>query len=140
MDENTIDLTTMLYDVAKQKHDYILETDDGDKSNQIATEEFVKCMEVYRELQKDSDDCFLENRRIDNDVETNRKSEQQRIWFDRCKIVIEAGTLVLTGVGLIMSFATLREYQEINLESVIRNKDAVKSANNLFDSMFRRLN
>ena len=140
MDENTIDLTTMLYDVAKQKHDYILETDGSDKNNQIATEEFVKCMEVYRELQKDSDDCFLENRRIDNDVETNRNSEKQRVWFDRFKIAIEAGTLVLTGVGLIMSFATLREYQEINLESVIRNKDAVKSANNLFDSMFRRLN
>lgn len=140
MDENTIDLTTMLYDVAKQKHDYILETDGSDKNNQIATEEFVKCMEVYRELQKDSDDCFLENRRIDNDVETNRNSEKQRIWFDRFKIAIEAGTLVLTGVGLIMSFKTLNEYQEINLESVIRNKDAVKSANNLFDSMFRRLN
>lgn len=140
MDENTIDLTTMLYDVAKQKHDYILETDGSDKNNQIATEEFVKCMEVYRELQKDSDDCFLENRRIDNDVETNRNSEKQRVWFDRFKIAIEAGTLVLTGVGLIMSFKTLNEYQEINLESVIRNKDAVKSANNLFDSMFRRLN
>ncbi len=140
MDESTIDLTTMLYNVAKQKHDYILETDGSDKNNQIATEEFVKCMEVYRELQKDSDDCFLENRRIDNDVETNRNSEKQRIWFDRFKIAIEAGTLVLTGLGLIMSFATLREYQEINLESVIRNKDAVKSANNLFDSMFRRLN
>ena len=140
MDENTIDLTTMLYNVAKQKHDYILETDGSDKNNQIATEEFVKCMEVYRELQKDSDDCFLENRRIDNDVETNRNSEKQRIWFDRFKIAIEAGTLVLNGVALIMSFEVLKEYQEINLESVIRNKDAVKSANNLFDSISRRLN
>lgn len=139
MDENTIDLTTMLYNVAKRKHDYILETDNSDKNNQIATEEFVKCMEVYRELQKDSDDCFLENRRIDNDVETNRNSEKQRIWFDRFKIALEAGTLVLNGVGLIMSFAILREYQEINLESVIRNKDAVKSANNLFDLTFRKL-
>lgn len=141
MDKNyeEMDLTKMLYDVAEQKHDYILETDSGSKENQVATDDFIKCMNVYRDLQKDTDDSYLENRRIDNEVETNRNSEKQRIWFDRCRVVLDAGTLVLTGVGLVLSFATLKEYQDINLNTVITNKDAVKHADNLFNTMFRRL-
>ena len=141
MDKNyeEMDLTKMLYDVAEQKHDYILETDSGSKENQVATDDFIKCMNVYRDLQKDTDDSYLENRRIDNEVETNRNSEKQRIWFDRFRVALDAGTLVLTGVGLVLSFATLKEYQDINLNTVITNKDAVKHADNLFNTMFRRL-
>jgi hypothetical protein len=141
MDKNyeEMDLTKMLYDVAEQKHDYILETESGSKENQAATDDFIKCMNVYRDLQKDTDDSYLENRRIDNEVETNRNSEKQRIWFDRFRVALDAGTLVLTGVGLVLSFATLKEYQDINLNTVITNKDAVKHADNLFNTMFRRL-
>jgi hypothetical protein len=141
MDKNyeEMDLTKMLYDVAEQKHDYILETESGSKENQIATDDFIKCMNVYRDLQKDTDDSYLENRRIDNEIETNRNSEKQRIWFDRFRVALDAGTLVLTGVGLVLSFATLKEYQDINLNTVITNKDAVKHADNLFNTMFRRL-
>lgn len=140
MDDTKVDLTEMLYEVAEQKRDYILnESECGSKDNSIATNEFIECMKVYRDLQKDADDCYLEQRRIDNEVETNRNSEKQRVWFDRIKLGLEAGTLVLTGVGLVMSFVSLHEYQEINLNTVITNKDAINHADGLFNSMFRRL-
>ena len=71
-ENNTIDLQNMLFEVAKQKRDYILkESECGTKENSQATEEFIKCMNVYRDLQKDTDDTYLEQQRVNNEIETN---------------------------------------------------------------------
>lgn len=139
-ENNTIDLQNMLFEVAKQKRDYILnESECGTKENSQATEEFIKCMNVYRDLQKDTDDTYLEQQRVNNEIETNRKAEKQKERFDWFRIGMDGATLLLTGVGLYLSFKTLEEYQEINLNTVITNRDAVKAADNLFSSMFRRI-
>ena len=139
-ENNTIDLQTMLFEVLKQKRDYIIEESScGTKENSQATEEFLKGMNIYRDLQKDADDTYLEQQRVDNEVETNRKAEKQKERFDWFRIGVDGATLVLTGLGLYLSFKTLEEYQEINLNTVITNKDAVKAADNLFSSIFRRI-
>ncbi len=138
-ENNTIDLQNMLFEVAKQKRDYIINSDCGTKENGQVTKEFIDCMSIYRDLQKDTDDTYLEQQRIDNEVETNRKAEKQKELFDKFRIGVDVTTVILTGVGLFLSFKTLQEYQEINLNTVITNKDAVKAADNLFSSIFRRI-
>ena len=142
---NSIDEVTlkdMLYNVAEAKSNYILENngvDEGSEESNKATTDFIKCAEILRDLEKNENDRILEEKRIENETITNRKAEQQKDRFDTIRLALEAGTLVLTGIGLVMSFKTLNEYQEINLESVITNKDAVKAADGLFNTMFRRI-
>ena len=142
----TTEAEELLMDVIKQKGDFIKETQSSDKENIQATEQFIKCMTIYRDLQKDADEGYLEQQRIDNEKKKNedeafaaRKAEMQKDLFDKFRIGLEAASLTLTGLGLIMSFINLHEYQEINLESVMTNKDAVKAADSLFGTMFRRL-
>jgi hypothetical protein len=141
---NSIDEVTlkdMLYNVAEWKSNYILDADveEGSEESNRATTDFIKCAEILRDLEKNENDRILEEKRIENEAMTNRKAEEQKDRFDTIRLALEAGTLVLTGIGLVMSFKTLNEYQEINLESVITNKDAVKAADGLFNTMFRRI-
>lgn len=159
---NSIDEVTlkdMLYNVAEWKSNYILDAsvEEGSEESNRATTDFIKCAEILRDLEKNENERVLEEKRIERDLEksekdrileaarienetiTNRKAEQQKDRFDTIRLALEAGTLVLTGIGLVMSFKTLNEYQEINLESVITNKDAVKAADGLFNTMFRRI-
>jgi hypothetical protein len=135
---NINDLATMLYDVCEQKRDYILSSECGAKENSQATEDFIKCANVIRDLQKDADETDLEQQRIDNERDSNARTDAQKEKFDMLRLGIEGAGVILTGVGLVMSFVKLKEFQEINLESVITNKDAVRSAEGLFDFLFKK--
>lgn len=157
MSDERVDLNDMLYDVAKRKKKKIFDTDEGTNENKQATKEFIDCIKAYRDLQKDGDDFYLETQKIKNDFENKkadreieaarvenetksaRRSEEQKDRFDICKIALEAAGVGLSGIGLIMSFVVLTKYQDINLESVISNRDAVGHADSLFNSIWRKI-
>ena len=138
MDEHKT-VADMVYDVIVEQHDYILNGQQGSKEMKEATEAFNNSVKNYRDLQKDTDDFELEKSRIDNEAYANRKSEEERAWFDKYKIAIEAVGVVGTVAGVVMSYVVLKNYQEINMNSVITNKDAVGAADKLFNSLCRKL-
>lgn len=138
MDEHKT-VADMVYDVIVEQHDYILKGQQGSKEIKEATESFNNSVKNYRDLQKDTDDFELEKSRIDNEAYANRKAEAERAWFDKYKIAIEAVGVVGTVAGVVMSYVVLKNYQEINMNSVITNKDAVGAADKLFNSLCRKL-
>ena len=71
MYETMTEAEELLMDVIKQKGDFIKGTQSNDKDNIQATDQFIKCMTIYRDLQKDADEGDLEQQRINNEKKKN---------------------------------------------------------------------
>lgn len=156
MQDDRNGIAEMLYSVAKQKKE-IIDNTENDAENERATKEFLDCCKTYQALQRDADNVFLEREkmereeqsktedreleasRIDNEKRAAVKAEDQKDRFDKWRIGLEIAGFTVTTVATILSFKVLNNYQEINMNTVIQNKDAVREAGNLFNKLaFRK--
>lgn len=79
------------------------------------------------EIEAEANELNAARLELDKEVENNRKIDSN------VRKYLEIGSLLLTGIGLLTGVIMTKKTLDVNMESVIRDKDAVQRATKIFD-------